>query len=153
MTNHELIELLADFEVIYRGNDWRRLNPKVTAEAFRLAINALERPSIAVRASDPSTSRRAAANVAPRAGSQRHRLLAVYADHPDGLTDEEAGRLAGLARPGVCYWKRCSELREGVFIEPLGFSRVASTGEAQQVCGITNAGRMIVGEGKLAVAG
>lgn len=136
----DLIALLRDFEAVYRSDDWRKLNPLVTAEVLRMAINALENGGLAVRRSDPATSRQAAKSVAFRAGSQKYRLLQAYIGLT-GLTDEEAGAAAGLNRPGTCYWKRCSELRDAGFIEPLGFTRTASTGEQQQVCGVTMIGR------------
>ena len=145
MGNDQLIEFLRDMETVHRNGDYRQLDPKVTAEAFRLAVVALEeqhRP--AARTSDPTTSQRAAESVRLRAGSQRSRLLAVYLDS-DGLTDEEAGAAAGLANAG--YWKRCSELRNCGFIEPLGFTRLSSAGERQQVCGLTEAGKVLVESG------
>lgn len=144
MRNRELIELVRDVETLYRGDDWKRLQPEQVAELLAMVRHALElQPSGLVRASDPSTSRKAAASVVMRSGSQRHQLLRQYADC-EGLTDEQAGMMAGLRRPGVGYWKRCSELRECGYIQPLGFTRLASTGEHQQVCGITDAGRVVL---------
>lgn len=144
MKNQELIDLLKDVEYLFRHDGWQHLKPEAVAEVLVMARHAIElQPSSQVRLSDPATSRKAAQSAAIRSGSQRHLLLQQYA-HSKGLTDEQAGRMAGLLRPGVCYWKRCSELREFGYIEHLGFSREASTGEQQMVCGITTAGVKIL---------
>ena len=152
MRNNELIQALHDLEYVFREGAGHRVSPDVVAEAFAMARHALElQPIGQARASDPSTSRKAVQSAAIRAGSQRYRLLKKYALHgANGLTDEQAGALAELNTPGTCYWKRCSELREFGYIEPLGLTRLASTGEQQMVCAITVAGRQII-EG-LAVA-
>lgn len=150
MRNNELINILRDVETLFRSDDWRHVRPEVVAEILVMARHAIEQqPVSTVRQSDPSTSRKAGKSAAMRSGSQRHRLLSMYANS-DGLTDEQAGLQAGLAQPGVCYWKRCSELREYGYIQPLGFTRLASTGEQQMVCGITDTGRVAVE--RLAVA-
>jgi hypothetical protein len=95
-----------------------------------------------VRATDPKTSKLASQSVAFRSGSQKAKLLAVYAEASDeGLTDEQAGVSSGLAKmPKCCYWKRCSELRQAGLIEVNGKMRRSSVGEQQQVCIITSAG-------------
>jgi len=94
------------------------------------------------RMSDPETSEQAARSVTIRAGSQKAKLLACYEAHWfGGLTDEEAGELAGLPHA----WKRCSDLRREGLIEPRdGVTRLSSFGEAQRVCLITEAGRRAV---------
>jgi len=97
----------------------------------------------AARTTDPQTSHLAALSVAVRAGSQQAALLQAYADAGAlGLTDDEAGVKTGLAaKPGCCWWKRCSELRQAGYIVPIGnVTRLSRAGENQQVCGITNAG-------------
>ena len=152
MRHDELIRCLHDFEYVYRAGAHDRLDPKVVAEAFRLAANALEGvTTLAVRPDAPGTTRKAAKNVLVRAGSQRHQLLRTYL--AGDRTDEEAGQAAGLRRPGCAYWMRCSELRQAGYIQPLGLTRTASTGEQQQVCAITDEGRMILGVEGLANAG
>lgn len=154
MRNNELIELVRDVESLYRNDGWQHLQPAQIAELLAMVRHALELEPVArVRSSDPSTSRKAAESVALRSGSQRHRLLEQYVNAGSGLTDEQAGQRAGLAQFGVCYWKRCSELRNHGFIEPLGFTRLASTGEQQQVCGITDAGRVVLERFTLARTG
>lgn len=153
MRHSEIVSLLHDLETLFRGDDWRKVSPQAVAEIAAMARHALElQPGSQARASDPSTSRKAAQNATVRAGSQRHTLLQQYA-HSEGLTDEQAGRMAGLLRPGVCYWKRCSELREFGYIQPLGFTREASTGEQQMVCGITTAGVTVLERSTLARTG
>lgn len=101
---------------------------------------------LGVRSNDTATSRAPLRAVSIRSGSQRAHLLAEYAEH-DGLTDEEAGRVSGLADyPRCCYWKRCSELRQAGLIRPTGETRLSTAGEAQQVCAITQAGREALSE-------
>jgi hypothetical protein len=108
------------------------------------------------RGSDPQTSHNAGRSVARRAGSQQHRLLAVYADaardltrgyvgSAGGLTDSEARAWARLPARS-CYWKRCSELRQDGLVEVLdGITRPdVETGEARVVCRITDAGRAVL---------
>lgn len=99
--------------------------------------------SVLARTSDPYTSHRGAVDVAGRAPSQKERLLAVYAQHPDGLTADEAGELAGLLRTG--YWKRCSDLASEGLIRPLmrdgqPVLRKGHAGSDQQVRIITDLG-------------
>lgn len=48
------------------------------------------------RNTDPTTSHAAAEAIRPKAGTQLHKLLTAYASYPDGLTDEEAGEIAGI---------------------------------------------------------
>jgi hypothetical protein len=95
------------------------------------------------RSSDPQTSKDAAKAMRIRSASQKAALLREYADPAifnAGLTDEEAGRLSGLDRQGAGYWKRCSELRKAGYIVKTGDVRQGSTGMAQDVCVITQAG-------------
>lgn len=94
----------------------------------------------AVRNSDPQTSVKGAVSVVVRKGSQKNRLLAVYALYY-GITDEEAGDISGLSKkPRCCYWKRCSELRQEGLIKPTGKTWKSSCGEDMQTCEITPAG-------------
>lgn len=95
------------------------------------------------RRDDRATSKAGAAAVAPRAGSQRARLLAAYASVPEGvgLTDEQAADLADLS--GSCYWKRCGELRDGGHITWTGTVAPGSAGVPRIRCVITPAGRAL----------
>lgn len=106
---------------------------------------------LGARATDPTTSTRAASNGVPRTGSQRHRLLAAY--QSDDLTDEEAAmRSSVFDIPGACWWKRCSELRADHYIEVslyVGTSNQvtresALTGEERIVCQLTDKGRALL---------
>lgn len=98
---------------------------------------------LGVRNSGTETSRAPLPSLSIRSGSQRATLLTAYGQHRDGLTDEEAGHLSGLAEhPRCCYWKRSSELRQAGYIAPTGTTRLSTAGEAQQVCAITVAGRV-----------
>lgn len=91
------------------------------------------------RASDPATSRAGAKDVAVRSGSQRHKLLAAYADGAE-LTADEAMRRAGVSDRS-CYWKRVSELVDGGLLEDTGVTRPGEQGSAQRVNRITPHGR------------
>ncbi|AKQ07850.1 HTH DNA-binding protein [Mycobacterium phage Kinbote] len=100
------------------------------------------------RTADPATSHRAAR--ANRGSRQSHKrlILEAFAAYGDrGATDFEAATRADLARPGVCWWHRASDLRDAGFIawktNPDG-SRVTEPGPNGQPCGvsaITAAGR------------
>lgn len=95
---------------------------------------------LGVRSGGTGTSVEGARSVSLRAGSQRATLLGMY--WVEALTDEEAGHRSTLAQnPKCCYWKRCSELRQGGFIRATGEVRASSAGMTQQVCEITEAGR------------
>lgn len=97
------------------------------------------------RNTDPDTSHAAAAEIKVKAGSQRARLLAAFAGFGqwriEGLTDEEAMRIAQGVSPTSEYSKRCSELREGGFIEPTGETRPGAAGPQRIVSRITDKGR------------
>lgn len=101
--------------------------------------------TIPSRNTDPETSR-AAEPVKVRAGSQRARLLEGFslysrqAIRPTGLTDEEAMQWAEGVSPTSEYAKRCSELREGGYIEPTGETRTGAAGSQRIVSRITDKG-------------
>ena len=88
------------------------------------------------RDSDPVSSHEGADKVASKAKTQRGVLLEVYRAYPQGLTDEEACRIAGIEGG----WKRCSELRTLGLIAVSG-KREASSGVAVRVCAMTETGR------------
>jgi hypothetical protein len=96
------------------------------------------------RTSDPDTSHAAAAEIKVKANSQRAYLLDEFYrfQMEEGLTDEQA---MDYAYPNVSptseYAKRCSELREGGFIEPTGETRPGSAGPQRIVSRITAKGR------------
>ena len=95
-------------------------------------------PEPSARRNDPNTSKSAARRL--RSGTQLARLAVVYRNS-EGLTDDEAGTLAGLAQSG--YWKRCSDLRKANIIEPTGDTRAGRSGEQQRVCRLTAFGLLV----------
>lgn len=106
------------------------------------------RRAVTERPGGPATSAAAGAAVRSRegqqvgevrSGTQRHQMLAAFGRGE--LTDSEAASLAGLNRPGVCYWKRASELRQAGYIVPTGAERAdPDSGKNRAVCAITQAG-------------
>lgn len=94
-----------------------------------------------VRRDDPHTSRDATVGASQRSPSQKIRLLLAYAEHPEGLTDEEAGFVTGLIHlPKCSYWKRCGELEAEGFLARTLFTRPGVTGNQQMIRQITPAG-------------
>lgn len=90
------------------------------------------------RATDPDTSRAAAASIQKALGARLAALLAVYSrNYPSGLTDEEAATQAEMFRGG---WKRCADLRKLGLIRDTGDRRQTSSGRMGMVCTITGAG-------------
>lgn len=108
------------------------------------------------RATDPDTSRDGVTDLNVRKSSQLFALLEAYEAanrnyregrfSEDGLIDEEAGYITGLAQRGAGYWKRCAELRAHGLIVPTGATRTAQSGSDQRVCVITAAGKAKVVE-------
>lgn len=92
------------------------------------------------RRTDPGTSHQAAAHVVIRAGNQRTRLLAAWAELEDA-TDEEAMEKAEGVSALSEYAKRSSELRDGGYIVPTGDARTGQSGTPRLVSKITDAGR------------
>ena len=96
------------------------------------------------RSTDPETSANADRNVRVTATNQRGKLLATYADGEDA-TDNEAAFSADLLNS--CYWKRCSELREGGYIEAVHdeegrlVTHMGFAGQPRMVSRITDKGR------------
>lgn len=70
----------------------------------------------AYRATDPETSRLAAADAAVHAGTNRAAVLQVLRLHPDGLTDFELAKLVGLQQTSA--GKRRGELRDLGLVVP-----------------------------------
>jgi hypothetical protein len=103
------------------------------------------------RKQDHHTSEQGAYDVAFRAGTQKAKLLTAYFDHGH-LTADEAAKEAGVSMRS-CYWKRCSELRDIGFIEPVMdgdtvIERPGDSGSLQMVCKITREGyRFVIREG------
>lgn len=75
----------------------------------------------------------------PQSPSQKIRLLRQYRLAGDlGLTDEEAAERAGLLR--ACYWRRCTDLRQGGYIFVTTATRKGEAGVPRTVCSITDEG-------------
>lgn len=110
----------------------------------QLSIDDALADVIPSRTSDPATSHQAAKEIKVKANSQRARLLEAHYRftewRPEGLTDEEAMRIAVDVSPVSEFSKRCSELREGGFIEPTGETRPGSAGPQRIVSKITPKG-------------
>jgi|GEM_PF-6516139 len=98
------------------------------------------------RASDPETSHTAARDVLVRAGTQRYELLKAYrlshaAIAQGGLTDEQAGDWTRISlNRRSCYWRRCSDLRQGGYIADTGRTQLGSAGSRMRLCAITPKG-------------
>jgi hypothetical protein len=95
---------------------------------------------LGARATDPSTSHKAAILAAPRAGSQRYKALLCLYFHEhryNGLTYYGIQKLTGIE--GV--WKRLSELKDGGWIEVVGQRRIANSRTEGDVYRLTTKGR------------
>ena len=93
------------------------------------------------RRTDPPTSHAAARQV--RTGSAKAALLLAHANHPDGLTDEEAARIAGLSLASE-YATRCSELMRAGYLADTTATRIGEAGMHRLVRRITAEGRKVV---------
>jgi hypothetical protein len=107
----------------------------------QVCLNCTTTSGPASRTTDPSTSHKGAADVAVRAGSQRHELLAAYGGGKE-MTADEAMRDAGVNERS-CYWKRVSELVAGGYLEDCGTERMAEQGSKQRVNRITTKGSAV----------
>lgn len=96
------------------------------------------------RTTDPRTSHLAAAEVddhpVVRPGTQKHRLLAVYAD-VGPMTADAACERTGLVRGG---WKRVSDLTNAGYLQPTGIERRTSSGRLGRLLEITAAGQAVL---------
>lgn len=119
---------------------WRRVASSLRAKLHDLAPT--EYSGYGARSSDPLTSHLAAEEVKVRAGSHRARLLSVYREGLP-LSDAEAASLADMPERS-CWWKRCSELRQGGYIEPHGLTIDPETEALVMTCRITDKGREVL---------
>lgn len=81
-----------------------------------------------VRASDPTTSRVAAAAIAPKRGTMAARVLALLRAYPAGLTAREVEsylrqRDLRTGKMVEGWWKRLSDLKRAGLVEPTGETR------------------------------
>lgn len=100
-----------------------------------------------VRASDPSTSSRAAFSHLTTRATDRRVALAIHAQEPSGLTDFELAEL--MRRQQTSAGKRRGELRDLGLIEATQERRPAPSGSAAIVWRITELGREISAKGEL----
>lgn len=102
-------------------------------------------PPPAARNSDPDTSHAAAVRTLGRRAQTTLLLRTYHEAGPEGLTNEEAGLMSGLADdPTCCYWKRCSELAHMEYIVPTGDRRDSRAGRKQRVHAISKEGLMVI---------
>lgn len=114
---------------------------KAAGEASRRRMDAARAasfggPEAHARTTDPDTSHTAAQLV--NVTAQARQVLAVYVDQGDGLTADEAYRLAGL---DALARQRCSDLLRRGYLERTGERRRTRQGRPAHVCRITQAGR------------
>ena len=94
-------------------------------------------PTTIARRTDPETSHAGARAIAYRSGTQKAVLLELYREAgADGLTDEEAARLAGMERHAAT--KRIADLKNDGALELAG-ERPGRTGLRQRVCRVADA--------------
>lgn len=112
-----------------------------TVALRRRAETHVEGVGPGARHADPLSSHLGETDVKIRAGSHRTKILHAYATGLE-LTDERAARdIAGMPERS-CWWKRCSELRQGGYIEPTGKLAISATTEsAAMTCVITEKGK------------
>lgn len=91
------------------------------------------------RADDLKTSKMAADFVKAKATTARVRLMQAHAANPQGLTDEEAARWAGVSLVSE-YATRCSELVRAGLLADTEDTRIGSSGAARVVRRITDLG-------------
>ena len=91
------------------------------------------------RNSDPLTSRQADLFASSKSTSARQRLIEAHFAAPNGLTDEEAAKAAGLDLSSE-YSTRCSELKRDGLLEDTDRTRPGSTGLQRTVRQLTAKG-------------
>jgi hypothetical protein len=116
--------------------DWTPPSQRRKAEVIQLS-----RTSGKVRANDPLTSRQAALfmDAQGKSTSARQRLIEAHFAAPNGLTDEEAAKAAGLDLSSE-YSTRCSELKRDGLLEDTDRTRAGSTGLQRTVRQLTAKG-------------
>lgn len=119
--------------------------PEATAMLARDVAHAVP---VHARADDPTTSRKAAVNVMPRAGTQKVKVLAHLATHPTGMTGDDLCAILG-DKNGSSWRSRLASLRED-YDPPLVVrtttERTTRSGEVAYVHHITDAGRKVLAD-------
>lgn len=104
----------------------------------------VHRAAVSVALEAPVTSLAAAAKAAPRAGTLRAQILALVADAPRGLTDDEIERRTGRKHQSVS--STTHHLRKDGYLEPLAVdgesvTRTTSSGSEAAAWTLTAAAR------------
>lgn len=86
----------------------------------------------------PGTSKRAAVDNYPHSGTQRANVFLTIARHVKGLTDEQTGKIMGLALNSVR--PRRQELEKGGWVRLSGEERPTDSGSAAKVWIVTGRG-------------
>lgn len=126
---------LEDSPTIAYVRKWNGRLGQSVAGAFDLE-RALVDSATRGRFSDPTTSDAAADVAKIRAGSQKQRLGEVYFQYPQGLTAEEAVKVAGLHGKGS-PWHRVSDLKQAGVLRPTGRERETENGAMAEVLVMT----------------
>ena len=126
-----------DFEWVPPSQRPRAEVVKLSKTAGRLAARQSRQQKH--RTSDPLTSRQADLFAASRSTSARLRIIEAHVRYPNGLTDEEAAKAAGLDLSSE-YSTRCSELKRDGILEDTDRTRPGATGLQRTVRQLTAAG-------------
>lgn len=88
------------------------------------------------RGSDPGTSKKAARDIYPRSGSQRHKALMAVASKGDtGAIADDVSEITGIEWRSIT--PRLGELKKHGWVEPRGDTREGRMGAQQEVIVIT----------------
>lgn len=101
-----------------------------------------DHPEHRVRRSDPVTSRRAAFDNAPRAGSQKMRVLR-YLSHGPACANQIAEGDGWAMYPNVAA-RRLKDLEDDGFVERTEYTRTTTRGSQATVWRITDKGREVI---------
>ncbi len=93
------------------------------------------------RKGDHKSSIDGAKKASERASKHKLLLLTAYYDHPDGLINEEAEKIAQTN--GKSPWKRSGELRKKGWIEYIGETRLSESQVECEINRITDLGREV----------
>lgn len=123
---------------------WNERLRESAAATFDLE-QALEDSATRGRITDPDTADAAADVAKIRAGSQKQKLGEVYFQYPQGLTAEEAVKIAGLHGKGS-PWHRVSDLKQSGVLRATGRERPTENDAMAEVLAMTLRARIAWGE-------